>query len=1275
MDGYDSHQAGVYTATGSFALPANIAQANPPVPLSVTAHVTVNAPPIVSIADATDTEVDFGTSEADAIAALATTTTMTDQAGTAHTVNLDWTMDGYNAAQAGSYTAIGTFVLPGGVSQANPAIPLEVHAKVTVKNFDILSASTSGDASEIVIGFGAPLAAPTSPAGLTVTVNGSSNPVVSMTLDADPSKLRIGLANPVPLGTVSVSYEPPGLQTAGGSPLPAFSNLAVPTAGSLAEELKNDDETLNGIVDMLKAQGYSLVVVVQALQTNGYNVNEAADALKTAQVSVQSAAAGLLYAGYPVANVASALKQVYLANSLTVAAAVLPKAGTADDLVTALVSAGFTQPSELAQALYATNFTVAQTADALWSRFSDAPGQLGSALTGAGYGLSDAVAAVLGLNGGGNTAAVAAAWPGVFGESGAFAPVGTVAAGLRSANLTAAETNALLVALYPTYKSDPNLRVSALKAGGYDATDAARILESDFYKKIQPGADLAITNVLDGNGYSPLLIAQAIQTVLGYDAAALATNVFSQMGFTTLDTLQMLQQAGFGDNDVARAAVALMPDSIKQISPFLHVAGYTAEQVIAMLKPALIQEGSFNVAGVTQALSSVTFVDSQAVGYYSTADIASVLQKVFGQTAETVGIEILKLGNVYDLQEVALALQSLYAIDGFEFIEIRNASYTAKHSGLTSDLADNGSKSGEWRLLYILQNTFGMNATEALAGLRDAARSGSLSTVMNKIQSIYGSMTAPQKIEAMTQAGYTLAEIAGVIGSGQTLAVMVGYLHDAGYSAEAVAQYLLDVSSVNDVTVASNLMSAGYGSCDNLEPVIVAMKQVFHSDDAQLLDIFTAPGRDCTSTQVSTVLANMGSSIDFTQYAATDLYGKGAPATQAVSLLQQVYAKSDVIEIASILKQAGYNLNQTIKALRSTMGLSPSDAKSVLASVFGIVGDEAITQAMKEAGYSVADIVPLLEARDPFVLRGYLQAANVHAMDALIQLYSPGGLINDPLTLSKNLKALGVDRAPATAIMQSYGYTPAEIGSLLWSNGYDLPEVAAGVNQAVAPVANEFWTTTVAKALKQMTACADGILASLPACSTGNSTFTYTRVIEAIAASLGEQALDCSASVPQCSIVLDTMRNAEYSAPTVAGTLYTDFHLSLRSLSALLQNTDGYTTPRQIADLLKQAPFNATAAQIADALHHTTFSMGNIHVGLMDVAGGEEAAFRAMKDAGYSILELTRAMGSYGGDRSKMTNNLQALGYSHTEALNAVLAVNPITVEEWMGIVMSTGWI
>jgi len=88
---------------------------------------------IVSIADVADVEVDCGTIENDAIAALAATTTIEDSAGVTHTVTLSWTIADYDSNIAGDYTATGTFVLPEGVYQADPAMSLEVTATVTVK--------------------------------------------------------------------------------------------------------------------------------------------------------------------------------------------------------------------------------------------------------------------------------------------------------------------------------------------------------------------------------------------------------------------------------------------------------------------------------------------------------------------------------------------------------------------------------------------------------------------------------------------------------------------------------------------------------------------------------------------------------------------------------------------------------------------------------------------------------------------------------------------------------------------------------------------------------------------------------------------------------------------------------------------------------------------------------------------------------------------------------------------------------------------------------------
>ncbi|MBW6498112.1 MAG: choice-of-anchor D domain-containing protein [Bacteroidales bacterium] len=89
-------------------------------------------PVIVSIAPVADVEVEFGTTLVDAIAALSPTTTITDSDEGTHTVTLSWTITGYDGSVAGDYDATATFTLPEGVDQADPAIPLEVSAVVTV---------------------------------------------------------------------------------------------------------------------------------------------------------------------------------------------------------------------------------------------------------------------------------------------------------------------------------------------------------------------------------------------------------------------------------------------------------------------------------------------------------------------------------------------------------------------------------------------------------------------------------------------------------------------------------------------------------------------------------------------------------------------------------------------------------------------------------------------------------------------------------------------------------------------------------------------------------------------------------------------------------------------------------------------------------------------------------------------------------------------------------------------------------------------------------------
>jgi uncharacterized repeat protein (TIGR02543 family) len=89
-------------------------------------------PYIISITGVDSVEVPIGTVEADAIAALASETTITDSDDETYTVALDWTIAEYDGNTPGDYTATGTFELPEGVEQSDPPLELKVTATVTV---------------------------------------------------------------------------------------------------------------------------------------------------------------------------------------------------------------------------------------------------------------------------------------------------------------------------------------------------------------------------------------------------------------------------------------------------------------------------------------------------------------------------------------------------------------------------------------------------------------------------------------------------------------------------------------------------------------------------------------------------------------------------------------------------------------------------------------------------------------------------------------------------------------------------------------------------------------------------------------------------------------------------------------------------------------------------------------------------------------------------------------------------------------------------------------
>jgi hypothetical protein len=127
--------------------------------------------------DATDAYVCTGTLEADAIAQLASQITITDTDANEYLVDVTWTIDTYDGATDGDYNATGTFVLPDGVLQTDPATTLEVTAVVTI-----------GAAAEAMFSFGTVYCVGSAPDELPTTSDdgftGTWSPATIVTEDA-----------------------------------------------------------------------------------------------------------------------------------------------------------------------------------------------------------------------------------------------------------------------------------------------------------------------------------------------------------------------------------------------------------------------------------------------------------------------------------------------------------------------------------------------------------------------------------------------------------------------------------------------------------------------------------------------------------------------------------------------------------------------------------------------------------------------------------------------------------------------------------------------------------------------------------------------------------------------------------------------------------------------------------------------------------------------------------------------------------------------------------
>lgn len=112
---------------------------------------------IVSVNPVDDVEVHYGASPSFAIDLLAQETTIVDNFDNTHIVELSWEIIDYDALVIGDFDAIGTFELPEGVQQSDPATPLLVNAIVTVLEPGLINEiDLYNEVADIEVPFGTP---------------------------------------------------------------------------------------------------------------------------------------------------------------------------------------------------------------------------------------------------------------------------------------------------------------------------------------------------------------------------------------------------------------------------------------------------------------------------------------------------------------------------------------------------------------------------------------------------------------------------------------------------------------------------------------------------------------------------------------------------------------------------------------------------------------------------------------------------------------------------------------------------------------------------------------------------------------------------------------------------------------------------------------------------------------------------------------------------------------------------------------------------------------
>lgn len=1198
--------------------------------------------------------------------------------------------------------------------------------------------ASTRDGTSISLDFGTPMATPPAAAGFTVVENGNPDTVASITYTPGSSTLDLLMQFPIPLAgatdSISVSYSPDGLKTLAGVPWPAFTDATVPAAGPLAAALLGQSESDAAVAGALKAAGFAAGVSAQALLAAGIPAtpNVASDLVSPLGASAATVADVIgPEMGGSANNLAQALYEAGFHDTNSVAQGLFATGFTMDKAFpamqqvfpqltdgttgvgTALVGAGYSLLDVIADLTALSNAT---------EEYAALPDVFPNCSSCTYYSLTGTQA------------------EGVVGYVYGYDKSATDAA------------NVLNDTVYYNVYGNWNYLATALTDGGhaYSMYDVALVLKTlpalSLYGNPDQLAAKALQQAWSGlPGYSALAVANSIEAAYGDNATAME-GVLENLGILDLpDIIVDLQSMGFSVDDVASAAMDYYPDQPALVSPLLEQAGYSALEVAAALEPTLQSLSDWTQSGVTSVLASYSVPNGQAVGNYSASDIATVLVDDFQATPAEVESAI--LGNANDtvpgltFADTGAALQSAYGMDGLEFEQVaaayiasQNASAAVMFQALTNGVVG----SNTYCLLCVMDSVFGMTDVQAAEALHSFATANSdyyLTGVVADILQQYGlpsASSAPDTTaQLLEQAGYNLNDLATELEwSAETVAQK---MQADGYPVDGVAVYLMDQLPNGTVgrydTVASDLVLARYGSCTSA--VIGAIELAFGVSGSELIntnnaDYLAATDAGCASnTALDAAVAAVGT-LD-PDVVATQLSSQGASPSAAIATLQAVFPTqlTQPSDFAKALGQAGYAAVPAITALRAHLGLSNTDALNALANDFSPPVTYAPQQVedMLTAGYSIADAVSALspnDSTDPLTLAGDLPSALYSAHDAaagdtLIQLYGPGGPLYTSLgsyataqsehyliELGADLNALGTDSANAIPVLKSFlqasYYGPnapssieaAQVGSLLWSNGYSLGEIGTGLEDNVLSAPS---TSSLMDTLVEMTTCSDYRLYTLPGCyaqfatppsnwSQVASSFTLSDAIQAYAATTLNQSAseNCLDDPAFCYDLLDNLFGAvataggQYSGMTVADVfnlvvptlLAEPFDMPQLQLGSALQNAG--LSASDIATLM--APYYAKdpagnvdasyqADQLAVVLSGTTFTESQVGDALDGVTHDIEVTSRAMLAAGYTGLQLAYFYLHKGADFQQIFNNLWYLGLSFSEALQDATTVVP----------------